>query len=356
MTSPLHVLAATYGLTPIMVKEAKTRWQKALETGEIGAKELGVIAGGAHIPKSGRGWVSNIRNNLSSFASDLSPKQLERHRTLQDRLTPALSKFYDVTAANYPGMGPATVPGASKDFSRVVGKVHVSPQAGTQIRNLTEGSSAAKLMAGASLVSGKPVPNRLYDLIRRPEDAGITNSIIKHELGEKRMMDALSGGHPAIPFASHLGPAAIMSERAGVRDPRVLEVMDKLRTTSHDDAAAMRLLKQHGMTGNYTPALGGRTHRSLDAAFERMPVREGMQNRIKTQSPLTDPKTRRQLGYAQSAANWASNLTGTSDLPNNLRTMGKNLKNSIDPVLNAKFKAQARTPSEVLKFIASQSA
>ena len=330
----VYEVLARYG----MEKIAESAWQRALRLGQIGSKELGRIAGGAAVPSTGRGWLSNIRQNLTSFASDLHGPALDRHRQLQAKLTAPIMTHHGVNPKNLPVYGPATV----------MGQTYVSPQAGTMIRELAEGSTPRRLAATATMVSGQDLPKGLYERFKKPEDAGLTNAVLRHELGEQRMSQAMAANkYPSNPFASHWGPAADMAERLGQRDPRVVETMDRVRsTTGKDDPAARKLFRQHGAVGSYTPPLGGRAHRSLEAAIERMPVHEGTENRAMTGAPFTG-STKTWLERGQRAGELLQQAPHAT-----LREGGKNLHEVMTQHLARPMRHQQPDQEQVRNHIA----
>ena len=281
--------------------------------------------------------MKNIRQGLGSFASDLEGAALNRHRQLQEKLTPALQAHYNVSPKNLPGVGPATV----------MGNTYVSPQTGTAIRELVEGSTPRRLAATAVMASGQDVPKPLYERLRRPEDASITNSVIKHELAEQRMMQSKGHGvYPGNPFASHLGPSADMAERLGQRDPRAVEVMTKARAQlGKDDPRAATLMRQHGMVGNYVPPLGGRAHRSLESAIEQMPVNEGGMNRFMMGSPAKG-QARTALEYGQRAGQLLQKIPHAT-----AQSAGAHITESMNSVLSRPNRFRDRSPEQVSQYI-----
>jgi len=96
-------------------------------------------------------------------------------------------------------------------------------------------------------------------------------------------------------FASHLGPSAVVAENLGVQNPHVRNFMGLVRQYHPEDAAVQRILRQHGMVGNYVPPLGGRTMRSVERAVEKIPVSgQALAARISTGAKLA-PKNLKQL-------------------------------------------------------------
>lgn len=325
---------ARYGLTKI----AESAWQRALRLGQIGSKELSQIAGGAPVPASGRGWIQGIRKSLTSFASDLHGSALDRHRQLQDKLTPALMAHHGTTPQNLRWIGPATAGGDT----------YVSPQTGTMLRELAEGSMPRRLAATATMASGKDLPEALYRRLKRPEDASITNAVLKHELGEQRMaLSTARSKYAPNPFASHFGPAADMAERLGTRDPRAMEVMDRLRaSTGKDDPRARKIFREHGMLGSYTPPLGGKTHRSIEGAIERMPVDEGAMNRALSGAPFTGD-SRKWFERTQQAGQALQHVPHAT-----VQNAGKELSDSMGQLLDRPARHQAHTQEQAHNHIA----
>lgn len=140
--------------------------------------------------------------------------------------------------------------------------------------------------------SDLPVPPSRAPLARhalsravRPEDPAVTAAVVRHERGERAHHRAMTEGLPGNFISSHLGAGPILAERLGERDPRVLEVMSRLRAKSPEDTAVMRALRQHGGVGGYVPPLGGRAHRSLEGAVSQMPTQQLFQRVMSGNAP-----------------------------------------------------------------------
>lgn len=322
-----------------LLKTAKAAWQKRLESGAIGVKELGRLAQGASIPASGRGWVKNIRNQLSSFTTDLTPEQLVRYQKRVALTNPAYMKAHSVLPHNAPGYGPATV------MTFMGPQVYTSPNAGTQIRGMVHSNPAVQTTAATVLASGKELPPWVQKRIARASDPVVTKGIVDHELAERRM---LVGGalnkYPTTGFASHAGPDALIAERLGIRDPEAQQLFDKLRQLSPDDAAATALLKQHGMTPNSAIPLGGRAHRSLLGAVEHMPTGAGaLRLRAATSTPVygeTREKLEKYRRYAQTAERL---LPQASPAVRPVQA----LRDNIEGILAAPDRAQQLSPDQI---------
>lgn len=319
-----------------LLKTSETAYQRAVRKGLVTLEEVAQRA---------KTTPDKLRASLGAFTQGLSSKGLLRDQRFQALRTAPLMAHHNVKPENLVGAGPT-----ASAFG-----VFVSPDAGTSLRILSENKKGSGLLAGLQMESGKRIPPRLAARLRKPQDPGITNSIVAHELAEKAMLDAVSKGYKAPAVASHAGPGAVLAERVGVKDPAVLDAFDKLRTLSADDAEIMRLAKQHGMVGNYVPAPGGRAHRSLDLALERAAVGiPAAQNRIRVSQPVTGP-LRRRMEMAQRAADFASGFSSSKYAP--LQTIGQvgtNVSQLIAPFLAVKPRSQM-TPEQVKAFIATQS-
>lgn len=327
---------ATYRL-----KTGEAAWQRAMRTGAISSEQFKRFAPGNPNTK---GWLQRARDNLSGFVSELSPWNQIRDQKLQARLRLPLMAHHQVDPHNLPGMGPAT---------NAAG-VHVDIDTGTMLRNLQEGGTIRRTGAMALLASGHHMPEgRMKQLLSKPQDPGITNAVVRHELAENRMLQGHTrGAYAAVPAASHAGPGALLAERLGVKDPAVHAVFDKMRASNPDDARMMRLMRQHGYTPNNVPALGGRVHRSLDAAVERMPVTgPAVTNRVTWgTAPIVDPKQRTGLKFTSWLGGQASKLQGP------MGEVGGAARELADRALAAQPRRQNLTQDQVYKFIGSQSA
>lgn len=322
----------------IRVKYAEAAWQRALRKGQIGSKEIGRLAQGAeHLT------APSIRKNLSSFASDLSGPALDRHRELQKKLFAPVAKHYGVTPHNLKGMGPATS----------VAGVFVDPHAGTQLREIAEGSLPRKILAQGSMASGKPIPESILSRVQQPHDPSTTMSILRHELGERSMLNAAQNStYQPNMFASHFGPLADIAERAGQRDPATVATMDRIRQAfGKDDPKARALLRQYGNVGSHTIPAGGRAHRHLEGAIEKMPVHEATMQRAMTGAPPTGDG-RKWSERFKTVADYASTLP----LPGNMREGAAQASKHLEEVLARPFRHQSYSNDASKKYLASLSA
>lgn len=210
---------------------------------------------------------------MQAFSSPLSAEQLARHRTLEQKLVRPYGAAMGVNPKQIPGFGPSTL----------VGQPYVDPDAGTFMRHWMNPKPAQAWAGMHATVTPQVIPEGIRARLRRPEDAGITRAVQKHELAESALFQGMSSGAIRPNFmASHLGSAPLLAERIGVQDPAVQQLFDRLRSVSREDTSATRLLRQHGMVGNYVPPLGGKTHRTLERGISQMPttIREGGARRL----------------------------------------------------------------------------
>mgnify|MGYP000846921635 CR=1 FL=1 len=247
----------------VSVKLAAARWQKLFQRGRLGAQELQRIEG------------AGGRAGMQAFSSPLSEDALARYRTLQQKLIEPYGAAMGIQPKQIPGLGPSTLAGQS----------YVDPDAGTFLRYAADPSRVTQQAGMYGMVAPGVIPEGIKARLRRPEDAGITRATQKHELAESAIFRGMMSGDFKPNFmASHLGPGPLLAERVGVQDPAVHQTFDRLRAISQEDASATRLLRQHGMVGNYVPPLGGRTHRTLGRGISQMPttVQEGGARRLAT--------------------------------------------------------------------------
>lgn len=231
------------------IKTSAPRWQKLLQRGRLGAQELGRIeaAGG--------------RAGMSSWGEMLGGAELARHRALEQKLVRPYGAAHNIQPHNFPLIGPATVDG----------QVYVDPNSGSLLRQFADPAQGLPVRGAAAVALTSPVPwpEVLMSRIRKPQDAGITRAIQRHELGEAGIMR--NQLKPNL-ISSHLGPGPLIAERMGVKDPEVWKTLDQTRAMGREDPAVMKLLRQHGMVGNYVPPLGGRVHRSMERATSKAPA------------------------------------------------------------------------------------
>jgi len=291
---------------------------------------------GSDLQRLGGTGSAAIRRGLQTAATDLNPQQLSRHRHLQGLLGNATATFEGGALKNFRGAGPAMA----------FGTTHVSPQAGTMLRHTVEGRGKTVKMMG--LASGKDIPSALYKHVSKPEDAGFYRSILNHERGERTMFQGVSNGsYKPNFFASHLGPTADLAERQGVRDPRVHELLDKMRTTmGKDDPRAHKLFRQAGVVAGNAPPLGGRAHRSLERRIEQMPsaLGEGGAKRIAVGAPL--PQYAKGLGRAQTVLDKVA-----PHVPVQYRDPMNEIRNTISGMANRSSQQIRNTQEDVRKHI-----
>ena len=334
------------------IKTSAPRWQKLLQRGRLGAQELGRIeaAGG--------------RAGMSSWGEMLGGAELARHRALEQKLVRPYGAAHNIQPHNFPGAGPATVHKG----------VFVDPSSGTFIRQFMDpkqnvavrGAAATALMA-----PGVSWPELLMRRLRKPQDAGITRAIQRHELAEAGMLH--NGLKPNF-VASHRGPGPLLAERMGVKDPDVMQALDQMRAMGKEDSSLMKKLRQYGMVGNYVPTLGGRTHRSLERATSELPgsINEGgfrrmlmggkapeevrtiaphVQNAASRMQSLSEVQVPSQLMNALPAS-WQERVRGVQEpVQRNLRNAAAKLQDNLTQVLNQQPTHLNMSPEERQKHL-----
>jgi hypothetical protein len=218
---------------------------------------------------------------------------------------------------------------------------------------MVHSNPAVQTAAATVLASGKELPPFVQKQLAKASDPVVTKSIVDHELAERRMLVGNTlDKYPLTGFASHAGPDALIAERLGIRDPEAMQLFDKLRNLSPDDAAASTLLKQHGMTSNSPIPLGGRAHRSLLGAVERMPTgTDAFRLRAGTKTPIYGKHRvdlERYQRYAQTAERFlpqSSSAAGTV----------KSMRESIENLLAVPNRAQRLSPDQINYMLSSMS-
>lgn len=218
-------------------KLSAAAWERALREKRITPEDAARIH--PSIPKilSSAGdereyYQRGVRQALSEYAPELTGRSLTQHRELQRRRFPIVAKRENVSTD--------TLFGAPVAFSA------------------PEGTMVSKGMA-AQLREG------LGANVAPASDPSSLMATLQHELAERRHMEGMAHGIPLTPVASHAGTAPILAERLATRDPDTHKLFHQIRNLP-EDAAVGKLLKRFGATGNYTPPLGGRAHRTLERA------------------------------------------------------------------------------------------
>lgn len=273
------------------VKLAASRWREMFRNKLIGRNELSRLA--PHIKDPAQN-IAKVQQHLQAPAQELAGAALDRYRDLSARQAALKIQQAGGHLTNKPGVGAGSFNGTP----------FVSPQTGTFIRGIASKNLASRASAQGLLATGKDLPDALYQRIAKPVDKSLFSSVAHHELAEAASQQAAKANsyHPA-PVASHLGTAPYLAESLGQRDAEARTIMHRIRAnTGYDDPAMYAKLKQHGMVGNYTPPLGGRAHRSLEHQAARLPVNEGAQKRLLTQTRMNiPPNTERKIQNVERA-------------------------------------------------------
>lgn len=121
------------------------------------------------------------------------------------------------------------------------------------------------------------VPRLGLPMDAHPMDSAVNRAVMDHEIAEQAAYRA-SKSHgldqiAAKPLASHYSEAPLVAERiSAFNQPRVNDLLDKLRALNPDDARVAKAMKQMGATPGAPMPMGGRAHRSLAKSLEGMPV------------------------------------------------------------------------------------
>lgn len=220
-----------YDLAWIREKTA-ARWDKLMQAGQLAGHDVARLQ--AHAGASDK---AGIQKSLQSFSSPLSPEQLDRHESFHEKVLPHFEKFHGFEPASKSPVGQA---GPHLDIE---GNAYSDPET---MRKVIED------------LGFTPTPS-------------MQRQALNHERQEQRMRKALNE-HRYVPHApgdNHLGPGAVIADRLGALNPATHEFYSYLRSNPQAGAVERGMakkLKQFGGVGNYMPPLGGRVHRSLDAA------------------------------------------------------------------------------------------
>ncbi len=318
----------------VLTKTAAAAWQRALSAGTLGAKDLQRLA-----PHASPSNIAGIRSHLQTPGVELAGDALARYQHGAE----ARSKLKVLATPsgmlkNHQGIGP----GVKSSIDG--GQIGVSPQAGTTLR-LMSGRGATKALAQGAMVSGKEIPQSLYSRLAEPGDRSLFASTAAHELAERQGMSAMGHGTLAAnPVASHISVAPLLAERIGQRDSGALRTFDQLRaTTGKDDPLVRKKLREMGMVANYTPPLGGRTHRSMEAYTAGMPVRDAAMNRYIYGGRITPTKE-----DAQTAARWGTRYDRVKKyLPEQTTKNIEEIREAYHKVLNRPLAFNKQDPAQV---------
>ena len=220
-----------------LLKIGKARYEKEIERGAIRRAELGTGAGKYELPGIlGAAQRKTTRGALAAPA-EVAPEALARKRQLAEKLyRTQRTAIPGVLAEHVPGMGPGMA----------AEKVYAPPSAGRFLRSATKGR-VGRQRALASTFKEEQLPEGMLGRLARrvrdlgpaaPEDPTLTHAVLRHELGERAGMEA-----PKVhPFASHIGPRAILEEQAALKgDPKATRAMGKVREMHPDDATSIGL-------------------------------------------------------------------------------------------------------------------
>lgn len=318
----------------ILTKTAAAAWQRALRAGTIGAAEIQRLA-----PHASPSNLAGVRSHLQTPGTELSGAALNRYQHGAE----ARSKLKVLASPsgmlkNHPTVGPGVIP------SMEGGQIGVSTQVGTTLR-LMSGRGATKAVAQGAMVSGKEIPQSLYSRLAEPGDRSLFASTAAHELAERQGMSAMRHGTlNANPVASHISVAPLLAERIGQRDSEALRVFDQLRaTTGKDDPRVRKKLREMGMVANYTPPLGGRAHRSMEAYTAGMPIEDAVMNRYLMGGRITPTRE-----GAQTAARWGNRYDRVKKyLPEQTVKNLDELRSGYHAVLNRPLAFNKQDPAQV---------
>jgi hypothetical protein len=282
-------------------KEAVTRWQQELAKGTLGAAEKARL----RIPQAAEGMLDNrtiqkVRNRLFRPTTDLNAAQLARHRQMRGLQTQAIvprhGKFIPQGLEESP-VGPAGVlsgnllmkPSPSKElatYGEQFGK-HFQPASTHRAANtldnatlhhelteqaMSQGSSNLLRAKGHEEMGDRLTP-RLQSQLSPVQEVLEGSPAEEIGRGLQPVTNAAPQHYEPKPFASHLGPAAIMAEsQQAYRDPAALRVQARMRSTTPDEQAMAAKVKQYGGTPSAPLPLGGKAHRKLDEAAVNFPL------------------------------------------------------------------------------------
>ena len=277
-----------YGLA----KLARTRFLELADKGLLAAADaarLGLTPRfNAATGKLKNRMVQGVRGRLYGAATDLTPRQLAKTRTLGGKIEDAVTARHGVKMVESP-FGPAAslagnvvmdhdlrgaitsiVPLPKRD-ARAMGTIRRS----VVDHELAEGAMGAGAanwarQQGEHEAAKALMPNTTSDLnhIRdqvRPMSEGLADGMNLLHPGTEHNYEAKA-------FASHHGPAALVAEaQAAFRDPAASRYMDKTRKLDPGDVYAQGKMKQFGHTPAYPMPMGGKQHFALDEAVAKMP-------------------------------------------------------------------------------------
>lgn len=262
------------------VKLSKTRYEKAIEAGEL---SRGDVTPG--VPNLGV-YRKTTRDMLHAPA-EVAPEQLERTRAinakrhvLQSQNAGHIVPGATGTLEPRPGMIAATAPTAMFENGKVESAlVHAPVESGPLMRAVGGGFKDKALMQAAAMQSaqGKPFEHLLP--APAPVDATLNHAVGQHELGEA---EHFTTGEGILPNASHAGVRPIVRENiAAMGDPEAVEHLSKARKFHADDALTQKYIRSVGGTPDSPIPIGGKQERAVERMLANKPKAISRQGRLK---------------------------------------------------------------------------
>lgn len=316
-------------------KEAATRWQKELAKGALGAAEKARLK----IPQMADNVLDNrtiqkVRNRLWRPTTDLNAAQLAQHRQMRGLQSQSILSRHGTEipqGLEESPIGPAGVlsgnlfmkPSPAQDLEAYGSQFgrHFQPasihRAAPTIDNATlhhelaeqamaQGSSNLMRHKGHEEIADRLTPRAQSHLapIQEALEMGPASDIGK---SLKPVTNPVSQQYEPKPFASHLGPAAILAEnQQSYRDPAAMRVQARMRSMTPDEQAFAAKVRQYGGTPSSPLPLGGKAHRKLEDAAVNLPqVPQAQQTRAMLP---TAPITQQQAEAAQGGVNSARKM------------------------------------------------
>lgn len=264
------------------VKLSKTRYEKAIEAGEL---TRGDVTPG--VPNLGI-YRKTTRDMLHAPA-EVAPEQLERTRAINAKKHVLNTQWAGETVPGAigtlqpaPGMiaGTNTLPLGMEDGKFRGARVHAPMESGPFMRAL--GSGDKQVLHNAAKAQGESAWERPFAHLlpaQSPVDATMNHAAGQHEIGEA---EHFISGEGILPNATHAGVRPIVRENiATLGDPEAVEHMSKARKMHPDDAMVQKYIRQAGGTPDAPIPVGGKQERAVEHMLKRDPKKISQGGRVR---------------------------------------------------------------------------
>lgn len=267
----------------VLIKLAKTRYEREIAAGTIGRNQLSPGVVGTELPGPLGAAQRRVTRETLAAPAERSPAFLAQKRHMAEKL-------YDVQSAapavaTHPGVGsitkkflPGVGPGTMAMGPGMPAAVASPSQAGQFLERASEGTPGILRASLSSLANDQPAIQQTLLGRAGPQSPTLSHAVFRHELGEA----AEATKKNVLPFASHMGTTPILEENlAMIGDPQASATMKKVRQIHPDDAMVQRMIRRVGGTADAPIPIGGRQQRALDRMLAGSVTKLDPQTRMK---------------------------------------------------------------------------